>query len=402
MKAALLSFALLIPFAVQAQEAAPAGLADIELARSRACVGVLGRLEELDSIAEPYALRMERLRALGRAVSLEDRSEAGALSATDSLEAAVARWFMSDSTLAARYVAQRSEAIQEQRTQARNAVLDGIRAAMQATSTEAQEKLGDAAAAEQAARPCEGAIFVRSAVLEACAGSQSTLCRAAADTAAQPVYRFVDTPAAIWDVENYSPWTTPGPLQGTPQGALVGARTAAQARRGNVVVGLALAPLLRNRQELDSAQIADFEANLDSLGFTFEHPAIVMAPAFEVQANVPAPMGGETHILVHFGDLSGDDLVWSQEVGTGGLIEAMFPASGSHLARLQAGELVSLTAVRVPPGENPTAEPVYTLPILQVGQAQNVAALLQYMGDGRLARDLAALVPPTAPNAPGR
>jgi hypothetical protein len=230
--------------------------------------------------------------------------------------------------------------------------------------------------------------------MEACAGSQSTLCRAAADTAAQPPYRFVDTPTAIWDVENYSPWTTPEPLQGTPQGALMGARTAAQARRGNVVVGVALAPLLRNRQELDSAQIAEFEANLDSLGFTFEHPAIVMAPAFEIQANVPAPLGGETHILVHFGDLSGDDLVWSQEVGTGGLVQAMFPASGSHLARLLAGELLSLTAVRVPPGENPTAEPVYTLPILQVGQAQNVAALLQYMRDGGLSRDLAALVPP--------
>lgn len=403
MKAALLLLpALLIPSAAVAQEEPPAGLAEVELARSSSCVAALARLADLDSIARPYALRMERLRALGRAVSLEDRAEAGALGAADSLEAAVDRWFVADSALAARYVAERTEATQEERTKARNATLDAIRAAMQATATEAESKLVDAQAAEEAAQPCDGSIFVRSAVLEACAGRGSELCRAAADTAARGAYRFVDKPTDIWDVEDYRPWTAPGPLQGTPEGALVGARTAAQARRGNVVLGVALAPLLRNRAELDSAQIAEFEANMDSLGFTFEHPTIVMAPAIEIQASVPAPIGGETHVLVHFGDLSGDDVVWNSEVGKGGLLRATFPASRRDLARLEAGDPLSLTAVRLPPGENPTAEPVYTVPLLQVGQSQSVGALLQYMRDGGLARDLAALVPPQPPGAPGR
>jgi len=64
------------------------------------------------------------------------------------------------------------------------------------------------------------------------------------------------------------------------------------------------------------------------------------------------------------------------------------------LERLQAGELVSLTAVRVPEGENPIAEPIYTVPLLQVGQTQSVTALLQYMAGGGLGRDLAAIAPP--------
>ena len=60
--------------------------------------------------------------------------------------------------------------------------------------------------------------------------------------------------------------------------------------------------------------------------------------------------------------------------------------------------------MRLPEGENPTAEPVYTVPVLQVMQSQNVTALLQYMGGGALGRDLAALVPPPQPGVgtPGR
>lgn len=396
LKAALVFFALLVPVAARSQDVPP-GLADVELARSRACVPALGRIEELDSILRPYAIRMERLRALGRAISLEDRAEAGTLAEADSVESEVARWFVADSTLAARYIAEKVESIQVERAEARAAILERIRASMQAVGAEAQGLIGDAAAVEEAARPCEGAIFVRSAVLEACAASGSALCRAAADTLPQGPYRFVEAPADLWDVEDYRPWTTPEPLQGTPQGALVGARTAAQARRGNVVVGVALAPLLRARSEVDSARTAELEANLDSLGYTFDHPLFLMAPVIELEANVPAPVGGETHLLLHFGDLSGEDILWNTEVGAGGVFQASILASRTDLERLQAGEVVSLTAVRLPEGEDPTAEPIYTVPILQVGQAQNVAALLQYMSGGALGRDLAALIPPTEP-----
>ena len=403
MKAAPLLLALLIPIAAHGQDAPPPGLAEVELARSRACVGSLGRLAELNALLEPYALRMERLRVLGGAVSLENVAEAAPLSAADSVEAAVARWFVADSVLAARFVAEGNEAIQDERAQARTAILDQVRQAMQAVGAEARGQLGDAAAVEAAAQPCEGAILVRSAVVEACAGSTTELCGAAAATEPVAPYRFVDKPEDLWDVEDYRPWSVPEHLQDTTQGALVGARTATQARRGNVIVAVALAPLIRNRTELGEPEIGEFEANLDSLGFTFEHPLFVMSPAIEVQVRVPAPIGGETHLLLHFGDLTGDDVIWSVEAGTGGLLQAVFPASAANLARLRAGETVSLTAVRVPEGENPEAEPVYSVSLLPAGQTQNVEALLQYMASGGLSRDLAALVPPQpGAGSPGR
>lgn len=417
MKAVAALFAVLFPLAAQAQDTTavvaaqdtaaaiplvPSGLAEVEATRSRACVGALNRIEELDSILRPYGDRLERLRALGRAVTLEDRGEAGALSPSDSVEAAVARWFVSDSILAMRYIAEKVESIQIERAEGRTAILNEIRSVMGEVNAQAQERIGDSAALEAEAQPCDAAIFVRSVVREECASSASRFCRAAADTVPQAPYRFVDSATDLWDVEEYRPWTTPEPLRATSGGGLAGARTAAQARRGNVVVGVALSPLLRAREELDSAGVAELDANLDSLGYVFDHPLFVMSPVVELQANVPPPLGGETHLLLHFGDLSGDDVIWSSGVGNGGLFQQSILASRSVLERLQAGELVSLTAVRVPEGEDPTAVPVYTVPLLQVGQAQGVTALLEYMAGGALGRDLAALIPPSQPGSDGR
>ncbi|MBE0618059.1 MAG: hypothetical protein IH608_09065 [Proteobacteria bacterium] len=401
MKAEALFLAVLIPVALQGQDTTatvvPPAFADVELARSRACVGALRRIEELDAVLQPYAVRMERLRALGRAVTLEDRGEAGALSEADSVEAAVARWFVADSILAVRYIAEKVESIQIERTEARTAMVDRIRTEMDAVTTEAQGHIGDGDALDAAAQPCDGAIFVRSAVLEACAGSGTRLCRAAADTVPRDGFRFVNDAADLWDVEEYRPWSTAERLQVGADGSLTGARIVTQARRGNAVLGLALAPLLRGREEIDSAQAAELEANLDSLGYIFDHPGFVMSPVIELQANVPPPVGGETHLLLHFGDLSGEDVIWTSEVGAGGLIQASILGSRSDLERLQSGELVSLTAVRVPEGEDPVVEPVYTVPLLQIGQTQSVTALLQYMAGGGLGRDLAAIVPPPQP-----
>jgi hypothetical protein len=68
------------------------------------------------------------------------------------------------------------------------------------------------------------------------------------------------------------------------------------------------------------------------------------------------------------------------------------------LARLQAGDPVSLTALRIPEAEGAEspAEAVFSLTLLQVGQATQVAALVQYMASGDLSRDLMALLPPGA------
>lgn len=387
--------AFLFPAALAAQDSIPTNLAEVEIARSKACVGTLARLAELDSALAPYAQRVDRLNALGRAVSLEKAGDAAPFDQGDSLEAAVAQWFTADSILATRYLAQPDSAIARERSDKRNAVLDRLRQAIQSVSEEAQGNLGDGAAIEAEAQPCVGAVLVRSAVLEACATNPSPVCDAARAEEPQGPYSFVNSPADLWDMEEYGPWSTPGPLQLGPEGDLTGASTSARARRGNVAFVLALRPLLTERSAISDQEIAQYEANLDSVGFTFDHPDFVMAPGLEIQGNLPPPLGGETHYVLHFGDLSGDnDVIWSMPAGEGGPFQAVFPAAPSVLARLQAGEVVSFSALRLPQGEEGTAEGIFTLSLLQVGEASNVGALVEYMKNGGLSQDLRALIPP--------
>jgi len=395
--------AVLLPLAVQAQDEPPAGMAAVEVARSTACVGALARLEDLNGRLDPFAIHMERLRALGRAISLEDTTEAAPFSAADSVEVAVSNWFQADQALARRLVTEPDSALVAQRASARAGILDMVRGTMASVNAQAQAEMGDAQKIQADALPCDGAIFVRPAVMEACSGVTSSLCAAARAPDAPEAsdeYRFVEAPADLWDVEEYRPWIDPTGLQPSADGGgLVGGRTATRGRRGNIVLSLGLAPMLRPRETLTPEQVAEFETNLDSLGFTFDHPDFVMAPALEFQANVPAPIGGETHYLLHFGDLSGDDLIWSIPVGAPGLIQATFPASAADLARLQRGDPVSLTAVKLPEGvevggDSLQADPVYTVPLLQVNQSHAVNLLLQYMAGGELSNDLKALIPP--------
>lgn len=382
---------------LRAQEAPP-GLAEVELARSRACVGSLARLAELNATLEPIALQLERLNALGRAVSLEKAGEVAPFDLSDPLEEGVARWFSADSALAVRYLAEPDSAILEERSAARAAILDRIDGTIQERAAEGQVKAREGAPIRTAAQPCEGAILVRSAVLEECETTPSPVCEAAraAGENEEGSGGFVDSPEDLWDVEEYRPWTTPTALQRGPDGGLAGARTAARARRGNVVFSLSLTPLLRRRSELTEEEIGEFQANLDSLGYAFDHPLFVMAPGFELRAELPAPLGGETHYVLHFGDLTGDDIIWTIEAGTPGRVQVSFPATQDALTRLQAGDPVSLTALRIPDteGAEEPAEAVFTLTLLQVGQANNVGALVQHISSGALSRDLAALVPP--------
>jgi hypothetical protein len=207
----------------------------------------------------------------------------------------------------------------------------------------------------------------------------------------------VESADDLWDVEQYRPWTEPLPLQPDQTGSLGGARTFALTRRGNIVFSLTLAPLIQPRESLSPEQIQASEANLDSLGFTFDHPSFVMAPGFELMARLPDPLGGTTHYVLHFGDLTGEgDVLYTMAAGPGGPLQLSFPATKTQLDKLQAGEPLSLTALRVPAGEEPQAETtaVFTLTLLQVGQATNSAALLEYMKNGSLNRDLKALIPP--------
>ena len=231
-------------------------------------------------------------------------------------------------------------------------------------------------------------------MLEACSGEQNPVCEAAASAERQGSLAFVDAPEDLWGVEEYGPWDQSGPIQLGPAGDLIGARVSARARIGNVLVGSTLKPLLLRRSELTEEENALYRTNLDSLGITFDHPDFTMAPAFDLQGTLPPPLGGETHYLLHFGDLSGDDVIWSMEAGTGGPLRAMIPARASDLERLRAGELVSLSAIRAPEQEGEAGVAVFTLSFLQVGQATNVGLLLDYLMDGRFAQDFRALVPP--------
>ena len=382
--------------ALRPQDVPPAGLAEAELSRSRTCVANLADLAALNATLEPLARRLERLNALGRAVSLEKAGDVAPFEPSDSLEGAVARWFAADSALAGRYLANPDSALLRERSAARTTILERLGGAVRATAAEGQAKAREGAPIQNAALPCDGAILVRSAVLEACATTPSPVCEAATAEDPEGSFRFVDSPEDLWDVEEYRPWNQPTALQPTPDGGLVGARTSARARRGNVVFSLSLTPILQRRSELSEEEIAEFEANLDTLGYAFDHPLFVMAPGFEIQAQLPAPLGGETHYVLHFADLSGDDAIWSIEAGTPGRVQASFPATRTDLARLQAGEPVSLTALQVTEeeGAETAAEPVFTLTLLQVGQAVNVGALVQHMASGDLSWDLALLVPP--------
>lgn len=381
------------------QDTAPRSLADVETARSRACVSAVARVDALNRDLLPLMQRAERIRALAQAVQLEDSAEAAPFDTSDPVEAAVAAWFEQDAALGRQWAQSQDSAVDVRRSEAREAILTRLRTEVESVGTRGQERLASNPELQQESRRCEGVIFVRPAVLEVCDTTTSPLCGAARDSAGGG-FRFVDSAEDIWDVEELRPWSDPAPLAVTPQGGLGGARTAVRARRGNVTVTVGVAPMIRERSALSAEQAGEFDANLDSLGFTFQHPLFVMAPALEIQLRVPAPLGGETHYLLHFGDLSDplNQVVWTVPAGSGGPIQAMVPAGGGALARLNAGETLSLTAVIIPDAEGEGAaegEAVYTIPLVNVNQSRAVGSLLGYMAGGQLGQDLARLVPPS-------
>ena len=375
----------------------PSELATLELARSRSCVTGLARLATLDKTLEPVHLRAARLQALDFAITREDSLSAAPFDAADPLEAAVRAWFAADAGLANQIVAGAGSEVQQQRTEARDQMRQQLGAALEALNTEAQEKIAAAGDIQSPTQNCVDAVFVRSAVLEACSATTSPLCDEARVADPPGQLRFVDSPEDLWNIEQLRPWTEPTPLFRTPDGVLGGARTGAMARRGNVILTVALEPLIRGRSSLEEAEALRFDAHLDSLGYTFDDPRFVMAPVLAVQFSIPGRVGGETHYLLHFGTLAdpSTDLIWSTEPPTGTRIEAIFPVSGNVLNRLAAGEPVSITAVRMP--EDADAEPIFSMALPSLGQVQQVTGLVTYMKDGQLAQDFAALVSPQTP-----
>ncbi|MFQ5537365.1 MAG: hypothetical protein ACE5GJ_07920 [Gemmatimonadota bacterium] len=381
-----------------AQDVAPPGIAEVEAARSAQCVTDLARLADLNDRLRPLTERAGRIQALAQAIALEDSTEVVPWDTTRTVDVVVRDWFHEDGALALRFVETRDSAVIQERNRRRETVKDTLRKTLEAIGAQGRAAVEAAGDVDAMARACEGMILVRTAVEAACASLEANpVCAAAADTANPPArYRFVESAEDLWDVEELRPWTTPGPLAVAPDGQLGGARTSALTRRGNLILTVTFLPMLQSRAEMDPEQAAEFDANLDSLRIEFDHPDFVMAPALEVQFNAFGILGGETHYVLHFGDLSdpASDVIWTVPAGEGGLIQARFPASGPQLARLQAGDVVSLTAVKMPGEEGAAGEPVYTLSLTPVGQAQAVRGLLQYMISGQLSRDLADIIPP--------
>jgi len=392
LRIALAASALGAATAAAATAQVPPNLEAVELARSHECVGVLGRLDVLDQSLAPLALRSQRLLAIGEAVALEDDAVVDSLDVADPLESAVRAWFEADAALAARYVAQPSPELQEERTAAREAIKTRVGEAVVILQRQADSVIASTGDLQARAGRCAGAILVRGAVLESCGATVSPVCDAARDSATvDPTHRFVESAEGLWDLQELRAWTVPGGLTVTPDGQLGGARTVGATRLGNVAVTVAFSPWLQRRADLTPEAVARVDILTDSLGFGGDHPEVVFVPSLLFRATLPEPIGGETRYLFHFGPPEEADIVLVAGAATGVPLEGRVPLMPSHLARLAAGEPLTLTAVRdVADGQT---DAVYAIELTSLNQGQAVGALAGYMAS-QLATDLRSLIPP--------
>jgi len=377
-----------LPLSAQIGEA-PSGLAEVEMDRSRTCVAVLADVARLDEILDPLALRSRRLTSIAQAIAIEDGSIVRELDTTNAVESAVADWFATDAVLAQRFVTSQEPAILEQRAAGRDGIKITLSDAAVAVQMEADSIMAGHEDTVREAAPCDGAIFVRPAVLEACTTDTDTgaLCEEAGrPPAATDRFRFVDTPESVWEVQELRPWTDPTPIQPNQTGQLDGARTIGYVRVGNVVVTVAFSPMLKDRTEVTPAEQFGYAQTNQALGLTFDHPSITFAPAFGIRAALPTPLAGEDEYIIHFGDADAVDEVWRGDAGTGLPLEATIPMQATHVIRLRQGEQLSLTAMR-------SGEPEYSIPIDTTNQTSAMERLLTYMST-QLSADLNEMIKP--------
>jgi hypothetical protein len=387
------------PAPAVASDPPPSRLAEVELARSRSCVSSLAMLARLDEELAPLFRRADRIQALNAAVLLEDTTRVTPLDPGDSLEVAVRDWFVADYALAmeAASAGAGAEAIQQRRAEARERIRQRLQETLTPLRAEVEERVAAAGDVDSASGLCEGAIFVRSAVIEACQTVESPICAPARTPEPDGPYGFVDSPTDLWDLEQLRPWSDPVALSRTPDGGLAGARAASLTRRGNVVLIVGVEPMLRSRESLSAEQLAEMDANLDSMGIPFEDTRFAMAPVMTIQVSVPERLGDETHYALHFGDMTNpvDETIWTIPAPEKGPVEAVVPAAGWVFSALARGDAVTFSALRSVEGRAP--ERVYALGITPLGQAQAVGAVLTYMTSGQLGRDLTTVIPPSPP-----
>lgn len=384
------------PVPAQAQGAPPPNMVADEMERSRSCVPVLSQLEALNLELDPLSRRADRIEALYQAVALEDSMRVAPFDEARREDRLVREWFEADGDLAREYVESEDEALLEERRRLRGELEEELEQAFREINQEADEILGEDEDFFEALGSCDGAILVREAVLEACGSDgTSTVCREAGDGDVDGAYRFVESAEDLWDVEQLRPWTNPSGIGPRPDGGLGGASTGTVARRGNVRLALALEPMLLERSEVSPEEEAEYDAHLEAMGFEWDNPRFVMAPAVVVSLDIDRPLAGETHYLLHFEDLSdpASQVFWSAQADVAGPIQGGFPASDGVLARLMSGDEVSLTAVRLTDEDDMEGDVLYSLGFTTVGQAEAVTALLSYLVEGQFSEDLDALFP---------
>ena len=374
-----------------AQDAPPAGIAEIELERSRVCVPVLSQLDALNLQLQPLGIRTERLRQIAAAIAIEDRTVMDSLNVNDPTESAVRDWFLSDGRLAQSFLDTNQQTILQQRTVDRELIKGTVQATLEGIQSEAQGIIEEAGDFGAEASSCEGAILIRSAVIEACGSEQNLICDAAKPANSDGAYRFVDSPEDLWDVQEFRPWTSPGPLQLAPDGQLDGASTVAFARQGNVAFSVAFQPDIRPRADMAPENIQTFQTLLDSIGFEFNHPELIYAPALTIRATLPEPLAGEDRYAIHFGAIEGGDVIWEGPSGTGDPIEISILLTPIHIVKLTQGESLELTAIRSL--DDGSDEALFGLALTPVNQVAATQSLLAYMAT-QMPQDLNLLVPP--------
>ena len=374
-----------------AQDAPPAGIAEIELERSRLCVPVLTPLDVVNLQLQPLGIRTERWGQIAAAISIEDRTVMDSLNVNDPTEAAVRDWFLSDGRLAQSFLDTNEQTIQQQRAVDRELIKGTVQATLEGIQSEAQGIIEEAGDFGAEASSCEGAILIRSAVIEACGSEQNLICDAAKPANSDGAYRFVDSPEDLWDVQEFRPWTSPGPLQLAPDGQLDGASTVAFARQGNVAFSVAFQPDIRPRADMAPENIQTFQTLLDSIGFEFNHPELIYAPALTIRATLPEPLAGEDRYAIHFGAIEGGDVIWEGPSGTGDPIEISILLTPIHIVKLTQGESLELTAIRSL--DDGSDEALFGLALTPVNQVAATQSLLAYMAT-QMPQDLNILVPP--------
>ena len=313
------------------------------------------------------------------------------LNVNDPTEAAVRDWFLSDGRLAQSFLDTNEQTIQQQRAVDRELIKGTVQATLEGIQSEAQGIIEDAGDFGPEASSCEGAVLIRSAVIEACGSEQNLICDAAKPANSDGAYRFVDSPEDLWDVQEFRPWTSPGPLQLAPDGQLDGASTVAFARQGNIAFSVAFRPDIRPRADMAPENIQTFQTLLDSIGFEFNHPELIYAPALTIRATLPEPLAGEDRYAIHFGAIEVGDIIWEGASGTGAPIEISILLTPIHIVKLTQGESLELTAIRSL--DDSSDEALFGLALTPVNQVAATQALLAYMAT-QMPQDLNLLVPP--------